>query len=169
MLTRPPGDIVLRRASAGDADRLYELLNHPDVNANLAFDRCSRREFEAILAELISGGELLIAEDNGEVAAVCRIARGRHRLRHVAQLGTLAVTPEKQSRGLGRRFVAEILSRLRAEGFHRIELSVAADNGKAIRFFESLGFETEGTLRDYFTREGFDGYFDERVMARVGK
>ena len=58
-----------------------------------------------------------------------------------------------------------ILELLKAEGMRRVEILVASDNSRAIGFFESLGFEIEGTLRNYFSRGSSRELFDELVMA----
>ena len=61
--------------------------------------------------------------------------------------------------------MAKILSMLESEGYRRIELLVARDNTRGIAFFESLGFEIEGTLRKYISRHGSSELYDEHIMA----
>ncbi len=60
---------------------------------------------------------------------------------HVVQV---AVDPECQGRGLGRRMLDEALSRLGAAGFDRVSLLVAEGNGPARRLYASLGFRPAG-------------------------
>jgi len=48
--------------------------------------------------------------------------------------------------------------------YSRIELTVHADNARAIKLYESLGFLHEGRHRDFSFREG--GYVDALFMAR---
>ena len=50
-------------------------------------------------------------------------------------------------------------------GVLRIELTVFADNTRAIRLYERFGFEHEGRLRGYALRDG--RYVDALTMARL--
>ena len=47
----------------------------------------------------------------------------------------------------------------------RIELTVFADNERAIRLYERFGFEREGIMRAYAFRDG--RYADGVMMARL--
>jgi putative acetyltransferase len=47
----------------------------------------------------------------------------------------------------------------------RLELEVYTDNEAAIRLYERVGFEREGTMRQYAFRDG--RYVDAYVMARL--
>lgn len=135
------------------------------VNPYMAFDTCLEEDFPPIFAELRAGGDLLVFEENSTFVGVCKIIRRKRRLRHVAYVGSLAVSPSLQAKGIGRRIMTDILGMLRSEGFKRIELFVAADNTQAIGFFKSLGFEIEGTLRKFFARNGSTEYVNEHIMA----
>ncbi len=53
----------------------------------------------------------------------------------------IAVDPAAQGRGVGRALMAEARSRAFAAGFTSMHLSVHPDNAKAVRFYESLGWE----------------------------
>jgi len=50
-------------------------------------------------------------------------------------------------------------------GLLRVQLEVNADNAGAIALYESVGFETEGRLRQTIVREG--AYVDSLVMGRL--
>jgi putative acetyltransferase len=82
-------------------------------------------------------------------------------------VGSLAFGPAYHGRGLARTIMAEVLDELRATGIKRVELIVESDNPKAIRFYESLGFEIEGTLRKFYKRATEDRYIDDHIMARL--
>lgn len=161
------GEIV-RLAEAKDIDELYEIYSHETVSPNMAFDPCSRSEFEDIYPEISAGGELLVRELNAEIVAVCKVVRRKRRLRHSAYIGSLAVKHSHQFKGVGKQFFSDIIDLLKKEGITRIELLVAADNSTAIRFFESFGFVVEGTHRNYFSRRGCDQLFTEHTMAWIG-
>ena len=52
-----------------------------------------------------------------------------------------------RGQGLGRRLMLAALKQARASGFIRIELSVHADNARAIALYERVGFLKEGVQK----------------------
>ncbi len=52
----------------------------------------------------------------------------------------IAVAPEFQGRGLGRKVLSALLARVGDEGLSAVELTVAADNPRARRLYESFEF-----------------------------
>jgi putative acetyltransferase len=50
-------------------------------------------------------------------------------------------------------------------GLTRVELTVFADNERAIRLYQGCGFETEGRFRRYAMRDGV--LVDALAMARL--
>jgi putative acetyltransferase len=59
----------------------------------------------------------------------------------------------------------ELIRDLAEEGVRRIELRVEADNQRAIAFYQTLGFENEGTLKKYMKRAGDAEYIDVHQMG----
>ena len=55
-------------------------------------------------------------------------------------LGLLAVAPEDQGSGLGRRLVSDITSVLSAAGFQQAVLHALIDNSAAVRLYEDTGW-----------------------------
>ena len=87
------------------------------------------------------------------------------RMRHVGTLGMLVHT-EFQNQGIGTALMKTVLEL--ADNWLmlvRVELEVFADNQRAIRLYEKLGFETEGRKRMSCVRSG--RYADELLMARL--
>lgn len=62
---------------------------------------------------------------------------------HRGWLYSLAVAPDRQRQGLGRRIVEEAEARLRALGCRKINLQVRASNAGVIDFYKRLGFAVE--------------------------
>ena len=58
-----------------------------------------------------------------------------------ARIRQMAVSPAHQGNGLGRRLLREVEGRLRASGFHRLELSARTS---ATGFYEKLGYGAVG-------------------------
>jgi ribosomal-protein-alanine N-acetyltransferase len=99
------------------------------------------------------GGIGVAVEDGGGLVAFA-IAERRGRMGHLV---TIDIAPSARRRGLGRRLFTEVSRRLREAGAEEIRLEVDVRNRGAIRFYESLGFETTRTLKSYYGR-GLDGY-----------
>lgn len=84
------------------------------------------------------GGEILIAEEAGRVVgSVVLLPAGEGEF----ELAKLAVVPERQRRGLGRRLSEQAIARARERGARRVVLSSNSRLQAAIRLYESLGFQ----------------------------
>jgi ribosomal protein S18 acetylase RimI-like enzyme len=58
-----------------------------------------------------------------------------------AHLPQISVMPEYQGLGIGRKMIEIVFDRLREAGYRTASLAVSADNGKAVKLYESCGFE----------------------------
>ena len=81
--------------------------------------------------------------------------------RHKAKL-LMGVRASHQGRGIGRSLLEKALS---LSSHHKIELTVVANNGSAFTLYESVGFLTEGLIRDSILIDG--KLFDEIQMGLV--
>lgn len=83
-------------------------------------------------------------------------------LAHTGSLG-MGLLPAWRGQGLGARLLQACIHKAWAKGLTRIELSARADNTRAIRLYERLGFQHEGIKRRGMC---FDGvYFDTVNMG----
>lgn len=82
------------------------------------------------------GYECWIAELDGEMAGygVLSVGAGESHVLNVA------VAPERQGQGLGRRILMHLLDRARRQGAEQALLEVRPSNEKAIRLYEDVGF-----------------------------
>jgi putative acetyltransferase len=109
----------------------------------------------------------LVAKLDGEVVgSVWLHSVGRNlRRRHALALG-ISVAKSVQGRGVGTALMEALVDYAdRWAGVLRIELTVWADNERAIRFYRKFGFETEGRMRAYGLRDG--RYDDVLATARL--
>ena len=167
MTLAPP---TLRRARSSDAAAYCRIIGDPEVLANLMqLPYPSEAAWEQRIADLLAPGKTdlaLVAEREGEVVG----SAGLHpvgpatRRRHAAMLG-ISVAREHQGSGVGAALMQAMCEY--ADGWGqvlRIELTVFADNQRAIALYERFGFEHEGRLRGYALRAGV--YEDVLTMAR---
>jgi putative acetyltransferase len=89
------------------------------------------------------------------------------RRRHVAAIG-MGVADDMNGKGIGTALLEALIEAAdKWLDIHRLELTVFADNERAIALYERYGFEREGLLRDYAYRDG--RYADVITMARLRK
>jgi len=157
--------LVIRLAEDRDAPALHRIYSDPQVAPQMGFDPCSASAFQPIFAALQAGDALHVCEANGQVVGAYRLERCTHRLSHVAKLGSVAVDSQHMGNGLAQAMIAHAIEHAANADVTRIELTVAADNLRAIAFWRKLGFEVEGRFRNYFSRSGMPGLFDELAMA----
>jgi len=161
--------LTIRPATEDDAEAFAQVfadrsaamgtLQHPYTSAavwqtRLASNTSSR---QIVLAAVINGRVV----GNAGVHAHSDLPAHRH----VCSLG-IAIVAACQGQGVGRALMIACLDFAdRWANYARIELTVHADNARAIQLYESLGFVTEGRHRDYSFRDG--GYVDALFMARM--
>jgi RimJ/RimL family protein N-acetyltransferase len=74
------------------------------------------------------------------------------------------VHQEFQNLGLGTLMVRKAIALAKERGFHRIGLTVVADNKRAIKVYEKVGFKKEGIARETFYGDDHR-YHDEVEMG----
>ncbi len=104
------------------------------------------------------GCRALAARDAG--GSVRGFVLGRHVLEE-SQILLVAVEPEWQGHGLGRRMLDDYLARARGEGATTATLEVRPSNESAQALYEGLGFATQGQ------RPGFYGDGEDALLMGV--
>jgi RimJ/RimL family protein N-acetyltransferase len=100
-----------------------------------------------VLGMIESGNPQFVAVADGQVVGWCDISRHffpSHA--HAGKLG-MGIIPAYRGRGLGRPLIETTLQAARKAGIERVELSVHADNARAIALYEKVGFVREGLAR----------------------
>ncbi|MGH9279751.1 MAG: mycothiol synthase [Acidimicrobiales bacterium] len=93
----------------------------------------------------------LLHERNGRLAGFCWTkVHGDERPR-LGEIYVIAVDPDFQGQGLGRRLVAAGLDWLWRHGLEVAMLYVDRDNGPAVRLYESMGFTRDHVDQAYVT------------------
>jgi ribosomal-protein-alanine N-acetyltransferase len=109
----------------------------------------------------MAGVSLVIAHDNGNEQPV-----GFSLFRTVAdeaELLLLAVAPEHQHRGVGRRLLEQFVEQARAAGAGRVHLEVR-DGNPAVQMYRRAGFQPAGRRPHYY--RGSDGrQYDAITLA----
>jgi RimJ/RimL family protein N-acetyltransferase len=104
-----------------------------------------------------------VALDAGQVVGWADVLTERaHALAHIGSLG-MGLLPAYRGRGLGQQLLQACIHKAWGQGLTRIELAARADNTRAIRLYERMGFRHEG-LKPRGLRFG-GVYFDTVVMG----
>ena len=158
-------DLTFRTAEDADATALHRIYTDPMTAPHMGFDPCGPEDFAPIFEALRAGDALTVCESGGRVAGAYRTEFGARRVSHVARFVAVALAPEAAGKGIGAAMMRHAIGAAVGRGASRLELTVAADNTRAIAFWRRLGFEVEGRFRRFFSRRGEPGLFDELAMA----
>lgn len=161
-------DITVRRAEPGDFEGIWR--NFSDESAysgTLQLPMPSRELWRKRLAEPAEGHYTFVACVGEEIAGHAGLHPGGNspRRAHAMSVG-LAVPSRWQGKGVGTRLLGTLTGF--ADGWlnvFRLELTVFADNERAIALYRRFGFEAEGTHRAYALRDG--RFVDTLAMARL--
>ena len=151
--------IALRRVRNADLDALAEL--HAACFPDEAWDSAA---LATILAMAGTEGRIACSETSeigGLLITQC--------LGEDAEILTLGVLPLQRRRGIARALLTDFLAHAGAVGAARIMLEVAADNVAALALYRSLGFEHQGTRRNYYRRAAGPSMDAWRLRLAIAK
>jgi putative acetyltransferase len=159
-------DIVVRAAEPADVAAITEVMNQPRAywgtlqwpyhSVALREQRFTVDRNDAHLVALIDGKVV------GNIGLHREIP---HRRSHAGSIG-MAVHDAYAGRGVGTALMQAVVDLAdRWWNIKRLELSVYADNPRAIALYERFGFEREGLHKAYAWRDR--EYVDSLAMARL--
>lgn len=145
-------EIVVENAVASDFEGILRLYGRvAAVAGGLArmADEIDERYVRHFMTNSASSGiEIVAREGERIVGEIHAYAIGPRVFAHVLGELTIAVDPDFQRRGVGRRIFGELMRQVveTRDDILRVELIARESNAKAIAFYESLGFVREGRL-----------------------
>lgn len=102
-------------------------------------------EQESMIDRYLERGELFVLDDNG-VKAICVVTDEGD---WVCELKNIAVTPESQRQGYGKRLIKYLLSYY--SGKYKQMIVGTGDVPSAVGFYKSCGFEYSHRIENFFT------------------
>ncbi|NMG40867.1 GNAT family N-acetyltransferase [Chelativorans sp. ZYF759] len=158
--------MLIRPVQAGDHDAIWSIIG-PTIRAGETYtlDRDLSRD-AALSYWLGSDKETFVAEVEGRILGTYYLrANQGGGGRHVCNCGYMTA-PEAAGRGVARAMHDHSLARARQRGFRAMQFNfVVSTNERAVRLWQSLGFETVGRLPRAFDHP-VEGMVDALVMYR---
>jgi len=158
--------MLIRPATDRDKDAIWAIME-PIIRAGETYTLPRDMDKESALAYWFSADrEVFVAEDGGEIVGTyCLQANQKGGGAHVANCGYMTAVPS-MGRGVARAMCAHSLDQARERGFRAMQYNfVISTNERAVRLWQSFGFEIVGTLPKAFLHPT-SGYVDAHVMYR---
>jgi len=158
--------VLIRPATDGDADAIWAVME-PIIRAGETYTLPRDMDRDSALAYWLSPErEVFVAEDHAEIVGTyCLQANQKGGGAHVANCGYMTAG-SAVGRGIARAMCAHSLDRARERGFRAMQFNfVISTNERAVRLWQSLGFETVGSLPNAFLHPT-KGYVDAYIMYR---
>ena len=110
------------------------------------------RDARTLVAEraLLPDARFILACEGGKTVGIAYVGPGRANdgtglpIRGLLHVSTIAVEPSQWGRGIGTEIVGHVLEVARERGARRIQFWTQADNLRAQRLYERLGFARNG-------------------------
>jgi RimJ/RimL family protein N-acetyltransferase len=158
--------MVIRKTIASDSDAIWKILE-PVIRAGDTYTLPQDMSRQDALAYWNAPGhEVFVAEENGEVVGTYFLhANQRGGGAHVANCGYMTA-PWATGRGVARAMCQHSLEHAQARRFLAMQFNfVVSSNERAVRLWESMGFEVVGRLPRAFIHPTL-GPVDALVMYR---
>ncbi len=159
-------DILIRAMEPADLPDMTEAWNQPRAYAGtLQLPYASVESREQRFAAKPASQTTLVAVIDGKAIGMIFLSREQNRRSHVGSIG-MAVHDAYAGRGAGSALMGAVVDL--ADNWlnlKRLEVTVYADNPRAIALYERFSFEREGLHHAFAWRDG--AYADTVAMARM--
>ena len=167
----------IRLAGPRDAAALLGLLHRLDAQSPFMMLEPGERETtpdrvrDRLAAHGADGSFDLVAEAAGGAVLAGWLSAEVLPFRRAGQTGylVLGVDADAAGRGIGAALLAAAADEARRRGLRRLELTVMADNLRALGLYLRSGFQVEGLRRQAIVRDGapVDEYYMGRLLPRA--
>jgi len=166
--------VRIRHIEISDAEQFLQLSNilsressfmlHEPDERDLAVD-----EYKKTLQTFVNDTtkHLIVAEDEQMLVGFVKLIGSQlKRTRHRASI-MMGIVSAYQGQGLGRKLLAVVDKLAKDKGVHRLELTVMAENKRALWLYSQCGFTVEGIRRRAIKlREAFvDEFYMSKIIA----
>ncbi|WEK42301.1 MAG: N-acetyltransferase [Candidatus Sphingomonas colombiensis] len=159
--------MLIRPATAADAPAIWSIIA-PVIRAGETYALDPLMSEEAALAYWLGADkETFVAEEDGAILGTYYLrANQAGGGRHVANCGYMTAA-QAAGRGVARTMCLHSIEQAKARGYRAMQFNfVVASNERAVRLWQSLGFEIVGRLPGAFEHPAH-GFVDALVMFRA--
>ncbi|MFI5093371.1 MAG: GNAT family N-acetyltransferase [Candidatus Acidiferrum sp.] len=158
--------MIIREASAQDNDAIWRILEPVIRGGDTYALRADMNREGALAYWQPAEHEVFVAEENREILGTYYLrANQQGGGAHVANCGYMTA-PWASGRGVARAMCQHSLERAKARGFRAMQFNfVVSSNERAVRLWQSMGFEIAGRLPGAFMHP-VRGAVDALIMYR---
>ena len=154
-------EIILRLYRPEDKEALVSMYADMSPEAlKWGMPPYNRARIERWTSDLTNNITLIARSEERVVGHLYMFRTPYERRKGVADL-LIYIHQDFQDLGLGTRMMGKGIEIAKERGFHRLGLTVVADNHRAIKVYEKVGFKKEGIARETFY--GDDRLYHEEV------
>jgi len=146
---------TIRQAAASDLEAINEIYNYCIVDSHISFDS-EPWDLERRRAWWTQyTGRVLVAEFEDNVVGVAFAGPWRNKAAYADSVETtIALAPDRLSRGIGTRLLRALLQLLSTQGCHRAYAVIALPNEASVRLHRKLGYREIGVLNEVGSKLG---------------
>jgi L-amino acid N-acyltransferase YncA len=151
----------IRRATAGDAERIAAIYNWYILNTIITFetDVVSPQEMTKRIQEKLIHHDWLVGEVSREIMGYAYYGSFRPRAAyHHTVESTIYLSQESMGKGFGRALYGKLLESVKDHGFREVIGVIALPNPQSIALHQALGFTEVGVLKKVGYK--FERYID---------
>lgn len=143
----------IREATVADAERLFAFrVATAAERLPTVFERREPPSLDHIAQNLErigseTGSAIFLALVDGSVVGCLNFRRSAHHQQQHCGSFSITVSQSIRGRGVGTKLIQRMLDWAGEHSIHRIELEVLSNNPGAIKLYERIGFQKEGTRR----------------------
>ena len=131
-------NLTFRAMETADDAAAFKALNEEWISLHFTLEAEDRRQLDDPFGAIVDpGGEVLIAELDGEVAGCVAL---RPEGEGVYELSKMTVAPQLRGRGIGRLIISAAVERARVLGARTLFLGSSTKLAPAVHLYESFGF-----------------------------
>lgn len=152
--------MVLRPVEPGDLDAFIALFEAPGMDRLWPGDDREKLARDQVWPDDDDVTVYAVTVDGSTIGVIQSWEETDPDYRHAGI--DVALHPDRHDQGLGTDAVRTLARHLFESGHHRVTIDPAADNERAIRCYEKVGFRRVGVMRQY--ERGQDGTFHDGLL-----
>jgi len=165
------GIIEIRERDRNDVNEFCEFLSKLDNEAEyMLYEKGERdldyKKIQKNIETIINNGDscYIAVDENKIVGFIIAVREKFIRTQHVATI-VIGILEEYCGKGIGSLLFQNVINWANENKVKRLELTVIAENQRAMNLYKKVGFKLEGTREKSIFKDG--KYYDELYMSKI--